>query len=111
AAPMVQQIHEMASVFNSTITMAELRNYRWEDSIAVEKPKAEDPLSQTMWRYSRALSFAMKGHRDEARREQMEFEAARKTLNRKTPWGQNATGDVMDMASTLLQARLAATPA
>jgi tetratricopeptide (TPR) repeat protein len=111
AAPMIQQMPEMASLFNSTITMAELRNYRWEDLIAVEKPTAADPLSQSMWHYSRALALAMKGRRDEAKREQAEFEAARGTLNRKAPWGQNVTGDVMDMASTVLDARLATSPA
>jgi hypothetical protein len=101
----------MAPMFSSAVAMAELRNCRWDELIAAEKPKAADPVSQTMWRYSRALALAMKGHLDEARREHAEFETVRKTLDRKTPWGQNTAGDVMDMAATILEARLAASPA
>jgi tetratricopeptide (TPR) repeat protein len=110
AAPMIRQAPEMGPIFSSTITMAELRNYRWDDLLALGKPKAGDPLSQAMWRYSRALSLAMKGRFDDARRERTEFESARKTLDRKTPWGQNAIGEVMDLAATVLDARLAPSP-
>jgi tetratricopeptide (TPR) repeat protein len=109
SAPMVRIMPEMAPMFSSSVLMAELRNCRWDELIAAEKPKAADPLSQTLWRYSRALAFAMKGRLEEARREHAEFEAVRKTLDRKTPWGQNTAGDVMDMATAVLEARLAGT--
>ena len=111
AAPMIRQMPEMASLITSTVTMAELRNCRWDDLIAAQKPKETDPVTQTMWRYSRALSLAMKGRPDDARREQAEFETERAKIDRKTPWGQNSTGDVMDLAAAVLDARLAASPA
>jgi tetratricopeptide (TPR) repeat protein len=109
-APMVRIMPEMAPMFSSAVLMAELRNCRWDELMAAEKPKAADPLSQTIWRYARALALAMRGRLEEASREHSEFETVRKTLDRKTPWGQNAAGDVIDVAATVLQARLAGSP-
>jgi tetratricopeptide (TPR) repeat protein len=111
AAPMVQQIPEMASLFSSAVAMAELRNCRWDDLIAAPKPQSSDPTIQIVWKYARALSLAMKGRIDEARRDQAEFEALRKALNPKASWGENSTVDVMAMAAAVLDARVAASPA
>jgi tetratricopeptide (TPR) repeat protein len=111
AAPMIQQMPEMASLFSSAVTMAELRNCRWDDLIAAPKPQSPDPVIQIVWKYARALSLAMRGRTDEARREQTEFEALRKSVDPKSSWGENSTADVMAMASAVLDARVAAAPA
>jgi tetratricopeptide (TPR) repeat protein len=110
AAPMVQTMPEMAGLFNAVVTMSQLRLCRWDEIIAVEKPKATDPVTSGMWRYSRALALAIRGRAAEARHEQAEFEKVRAMLDRKAPWGQNSTGDVLDMAAAVLESRLAGSP-
>lgn len=105
-APMATMMPEMTAVFDGNNLLYELRMNRWDQLIAAPRPKPENPLLVTLWRYSRAVSYAMKGRREEARRERDEFEAARKGLDPKAPWGQNTTGAVMELASRILEARL-----
>ena len=57
------------------------------------------------------MAMAGKGHLDDARRERLEFESTRKALDPKAPWGQNTTGDVMNLASVVLEARVQTSPA
>jgi len=64
-----------------------------------------------MWHYGRALGYAGKRQFDEARREQPEFEKLRNALDRNMPWDTNKLGDVMDLASAALAARLESSPA
>jgi tetratricopeptide (TPR) repeat protein len=112
SAPMVQIMPEMAPMFSAPVVMAELRNYRWDDLISAEKPRAADPLTQALWRYSRAIALAMKGRFDDALRERAEFESLRRTLDRKGTWGTNNNiGEVMDLAAATLEARVAGSPA
>ena len=106
AAPMVKMMPEMAGMFSASVTMAELRMCRWDDLLAAAKPKPDNALAVTMWSYARAVSLAMKGRTAEASQERAEFEKTRATLDRAAQWGVNKTGDVMDLAATILQARL-----
>jgi hypothetical protein len=83
----------------------EMRIGAWDTLAVAPKPDA-DPTAQAMWRYSRALAFAAKGRAAEAQSERAEFDKLRVTLDRKTPWGNNPIGDVVDFASVALDARL-----
>ncbi len=107
SAPMLKMMPEMAGTFEATLTMAELRMNRWDDILAAPKPAGPDPLRNAMWHYARAISLAMKGRLDEARTAGAEFGKARDLLNAKDQWGVNKLGDVMALASTILEARLA----
>lgn len=111
AAPMAKMMPEMAGVFDATIKMTQLRMNQWDDLLALPKPQAKDPLLAAWWYYCRAMAMAGKGRMDDARRAREEFETARKALDPKTPWGQNLTGDVMNLASTVLEARVQNSPA
>jgi hypothetical protein len=91
--------------------MAQLRMNQWDDLLALPKPQTKDPLVTAWWRYSRAMAMAGKGRLDDARHERDEFESARKALDQKAPWGQNVTGDVMNLASAVLEARVQSSPA
>jgi len=110
-APMAKMSPEMAGVFDATIKMAQLRMNQWDDLLALPKPQTKDPLVTAWWRYSRAMAMAGKGRLDDARHERDEFESARKALDQKAPWGQNVTGDVMNLASAVLEARVQSSPA
>lgn len=108
AAPMAQAMPEMADIFSLFATFAQMRMHDW-DALAV-RPKSESPLAQSFWHYSLAMAAAAKAKTSEARVEQKEFETLRVKLDRKIPWSTNPLGDVLDLASAALDARLEQTP-
>jgi len=111
AAPMAQMMPEMAGVFDAVATFSKMRLCAWNELLAAAQPKADLPLVQGVWRYSRAVAFAMKGRLDEARTEQKKFQEQRAKMDRKGPWGNNSTGDVMDLAAAIVEARTQSSPA
>jgi len=108
--PVAQAMPDMADVFGLYATMTRWRIGEWDALLAAPRPKSENPLPQAMWRYSRALALAAGGKKTEARAEQAEFEKNRKALDANMPWGTNRLGDVMDLASAALDARLEVSP-
>ena len=101
---------EMAGMVEGFITLMEMRLGAWDDLLSAPKP-ADDPASQTLSAYARALAFASKGRASEAQTARAEFEKLRAAADRKTPWGNNSLSDVLDFASTALEARMASSPA
>jgi len=108
--PMAETMPDMADLFHITITMGQLRMRQWDDLLAAPRPKADNGMAMAFWRFSRAMALAGKGRSDEARQEQAAFERLQKTLDRSAPWGMNRTGSLMDLASTVLEARLETSP-
>ena len=108
--PVMATMPEMADFFGGAIPMAQLRLYQWDEVLSVERPKAENPLAMSLWHYARAVAFAGKGQLNEARQEQTEFESFCKKVDRNASWDTNKTGDVMDLASAILKARLEPSP-
>ena len=98
------EMPEMAEVMNTWLTLNELRANLWDDVLQAPQPSA--PPSLAVWHLARGISFAEKGRSAEARKEQAEFEQLRKTLDRNMQWDTNRFGDVMDLASVVLDARL-----
>jgi tetratricopeptide (TPR) repeat protein len=111
AQVMAQSMPDMAEVFGSVITMAQLRLYQWDTVLALKAPGSKNSMGVAFWHHARAMAFAGKAQFSDAEREQAEFEKLRKTLDRDTPWDTNKLGDVMDLASAVLEARLQASPA
>jgi tetratricopeptide (TPR) repeat protein len=109
--PMAQVMPDMAGMFASTITMAQLRLCQWDRVLAIEHPKTEDAVTLALWHHARALAFAGKKQLNEARQEQAKFEEIRKKIDPNLPWITNKTGDVMNVASAILNARLESSPA
>jgi tetratricopeptide (TPR) repeat protein len=83
----------------------------WDELLASPQPKGENPLFTGMWHYGRAVAFLKKGQRTEARQEQQLFEELRKKIDGSMPWGADNIGKVMDLAETVLDARLESDPA
>ena len=106
AKPLAQSMPEMADVVGFYVTLMQLRANRWDALLGEPRPASPSPLAQAMWRYGRALSLAMKSKLPEAKQEQAEFETERAKLDRNLPWDTNKLGDVMDLASAALEARL-----
>ena len=108
--PMEQAMPEMAAVFSLFVTMTQIRMGLWDELLATPQPKSTNPLLLTMllamWRYGRAMALASQAKGAEAAVERQEFEKQRKLVNRDEPWSTNKLGDVMDLASACLDARL-----
>jgi tetratricopeptide (TPR) repeat protein len=70
---------------------------------------AKEPASaagKTFWHFGKTVAFAAKGNRAQAASEQTQFETLRLKLDRNMVWDTNKLGDVLDVASAELDARL-----
>jgi tetratricopeptide (TPR) repeat protein len=103
--PMAKMMPEMADVFDMLVEMTAIRTGQWEALLAQARPKSEAPPTQGMWHFARAVSLMAKGQKNQAIAERQEFEKLRSAFDRKIPWGNNNLGDVMDLASAILEAR------
>src|SRR5215467_2766606 len=64
-------------------------------------------MSNALWHYARAMAFAAKKQDAQANEEQRQFEAARNTISAGTMFLFNPADKIMQLASTVLRARLA----
>jgi tetratricopeptide (TPR) repeat protein len=110
-APMIDSMPEMADSFNAVAMFGRLRFREWDGILNLPQPKASLKMSNTIWRFARATAFAAHGERAAAIREQAAFEALRKKTPADASWGQNKAADMLAVASAVLEAKLAATPA
>jgi tetratricopeptide (TPR) repeat protein len=94
---------EMSDVFSTLAAFSRARVGDWDSLLALRLPQS--PLGRTFWHYCRALAFIGKNNRSQAKEEQRQFEAMRLKLDRKMPWDTNNFGDVLDLASTVLEAK------
>jgi tetratricopeptide (TPR) repeat protein len=110
-APMrsVPDMAEMADLFGTVIAVAQVRMQQWDQVLASSQPKSK--LGAAFWHYARALAYVGKHDSSGAQREQAEFAAIAKTLDREFQWGNNKLGSVLDVASIALDARLESSPA
>jgi hypothetical protein len=83
----------------------------WEAILKLPQPKEAQPSSAMIWHFSRALAFAAKGDSAGALAEQTAFDSGRKAVPGDAPWGNNRAVDVLALASEVIAARVAATPA
>jgi tetratricopeptide (TPR) repeat protein len=111
ARGMTETMPEMAEMFGSFVAMTQLRVYQWDAVLAVRPPASKNSLGMTLWHHARAMAFAGKAHFSQAEQERAEFEKLRSTLDRSMPWDTySKLGDVMDLASAVLDARLQSLP-
>ncbi len=110
-APVQRSMPEMATAFGFFITTGHIRNRQWNTVLNTPRPQARDHTALALWHFSRGMAFAAKGQADSAEREQIRFEAERKLTDRNLQWDTNKLGDVLDLSSVVLSARLSASPA
>ncbi len=110
ARPMAQAMPEMADIFGLFATFAQMRIGDWDALAVLPQPKSENPLIQSFWHYARSMASAAKGDLHQAHGEQKDFETLRIKLDRNIPWDTNKLGDVLDLASAALDARLEPAP-
>jgi tetratricopeptide (TPR) repeat protein len=110
-APMVEAMPEMADAFAAVAALGRARFNEWDAILKALQPKPEMKASMLVWRYTRALALAARGDRAGGAREQTALEEMRKAIPADAQWGFNKTTDVAALASQVMAARLAPTPA
>jgi hypothetical protein len=110
-APHVESMPEMVDMFASMPIFARLRFGRWDEILQMPAPHKRLVANNLMWRFARTTALAAKGDRPGAARERDGFESLRKGLPPEQLWMNNKAAEVMSMASEILRARTAASPA
>jgi tetratricopeptide (TPR) repeat protein len=109
--PVMDMMPEMVDVGGMFIGFLEIRIGMWDELLAVSQPTSQNPLFTGMWHYRRAMALVGTGRRAEARKEQAQFQNLKKNFDVKILWGADPIGEVMDLADTVLAARLESDPA
>ena len=104
-----ESMPEMVGAMNAVVMLTQVRNQQWDD--VLRSPQPGNPQGEWVWRFTRAMALHAKGRKAEAAVEKQEFEKLGAKLDRKQYWGVNGLGEVMDLASTVLDARLESSPA
>ncbi len=107
AAPLTQQMPMMVDAFGIWPMFARLRFGQWDQVLKLKQPDAKLLASTAMWHFGRGMALAARGKRDEALRERGAFESARREVPHDWQWQLNEAVHVLNVASALLEARLA----
>jgi hypothetical protein len=108
--PMAETMPAMADGFLAIPVLVYARFGEWNYILKLPEPKEAMPASRASWRYARTLALLAQEDRAGAERERKGFEELWQKISADAPWGQNKARDVLEMASAILSARLAATP-
>ena len=109
-APLEQTIPDMADAFFTMPIFARVRFADWESILRMPQPKDTLHSTTLVWHFARALAFAARGDHQQAVREQQAFEAGRQAVPADALWGSNKAVGVLNLASEVAAARLAANP-
>jgi tetratricopeptide (TPR) repeat protein len=84
-----------------------MRFGRWQEILAEPAPRGELPLSQALWRFTRAVAHNGLGHGEEARREQAAFAEAAARVPAGYTFGNNAASNLLAIATHVLAGEIA----
>lgn len=97
---------EMTDVFVGYRTLVFLRFHRWAEVLDVPEPVKRSAMAEVMWHFSRSVAFAATGKTAAAEREQTDFVTGAAKIPADQPVGFNKAGTVLDLAGTILDARI-----
>jgi tetratricopeptide (TPR) repeat protein len=80
----------------------------WPAVLSTPRPKDGLPISNGLWRYARGVALSATGDAPKAEAERAELVTIRETLSEGSVYGLNAGTDVLGVALSLLDARIAA---
>jgi tetratricopeptide (TPR) repeat protein len=96
----------MLEGFVPTPMLVDVRFAKWDRVLAAPEPPATHPASSTFWRYARGMAFAGRGDVAAAKNEREKMvEAAARIPD--APWGNNKPGDIVKVATGVLDANIA----
>ena len=88
-----------------------VRNAKWEEVLNHARPAESTPATLSMWRFARALSHIAKNDLNAARKERQDFDAAKAKVPADLMLNTNRAHDLLNIATSVLDARLAVTVA
>ena len=106
AAPAVKDM-PMAEFFMPTALYVALRFQRWDDILRYPEPDASLLTTRALWHYARGVSYAARRDLKSALEEQKAFAADRDRVPADATFNLNRSTDVLDVASLVLEARIA----
>ena len=106
-APAVAEM-PMAEFLLPMSNIVALRFQRWAEILKSREPKEKTLATRAFWHYARGIALAAKGDLDGAGKEQQAFAADAGHVPADLPWGYNTAKDVLALASSVLDARIAA---
>ena len=106
--PRFDGMPEMTDYYLRVPFLTLLRLQRWDDVLAYPKPIPQAIMSGALWHYARTMALAAKRENAQATEEQRLFEAARNVIPAGTMFVFNPADKIMELASTVLRARLSA---
>jgi tetratricopeptide (TPR) repeat protein len=109
--PMVAAMPDFMDPYLGIKMMTQLRFGQWDAVLAAPEPDPKFLVNAAMFHYGRAVALAHKHDRAGVLREQSAFETARAKAPPDRPWSLNKASDVLAMASEIVAAQAAETPA
>ncbi|HWB96404.1 MAG TPA: hypothetical protein VG672_06870, partial [Bryobacteraceae bacterium] len=109
--PVVDAMPEWADSFLPVPMLAYVRFGDWDSLLKMPQPKPGMKTSTTVWHFGRAMALSAKGDKPGAARERDAFEKMRAQVAVEAPWGQNKASVLLHLASEVISARLADSPA
>ena len=106
-SPLVKEMPMMADAFVSAPLFAMLRFQQWDTLLALKAPDQQLLTSTALWHFGRAIAFTAEGKRQDALEEKTRFETARRAVPKDWLWLNNKSSDILVLASTILDARIA----
>jgi tetratricopeptide (TPR) repeat protein len=85
-----------------------LRFNDWRSVLNAPQPDASLPISKGFWHYARGVAFAATGELEKAKIERADLDKAHATLPEGSAYGLNAGADILNIALSVLDGRIAA---
>ena len=105
--PAFEEVPMMIDYYLPNSLFLLLRFQRWDDVLNESAPEAKMFMTNGLWHYGRTLALAARGRRKEAAAEQAAFAEARSKIPADWMWMFNPADKIMNLAATILDARLA----
>lgn len=111
-APFVQEAPQVVEAFVATPLFVLLRFGKWDEVLSYVEPSEKLPANRALRHFARAVAHQAKGNAEAAKTEQATLEKMRLTVPAAAIWGNNKASSILQVASTILSARMAGdTPA
>jgi tetratricopeptide (TPR) repeat protein len=105
-APAFDEMPTMIDYFLPNSLFVLLRFQQWDDVLKMPTLDAKMFMTRALWHYGRTLALVAKGRQKEAAAEQAAFMEARSRIPTDWMWMFNPAAKIMNLAATILEARL-----
>ncbi|MGH9400262.1 MAG: tetratricopeptide repeat protein, partial [Thermoanaerobaculia bacterium] len=106
ATPLLAEM-PMVEAFLTMPSFVNLRFQKWSEVVRQPDPGAKLPILKAIWHYGRVLALVSARDTRRAEAEKKLYEAARERVAADAFYGNNSPKDVLELASAVLDARLA----